>query len=518
MPLGQLFASMGHMQKRSPIQIPRPEKSPLPGPFSPFVVKEAEAIAGTETASMRTEAGVRRDFRNIETITIDPVDAKDFDDALSYQKLANGNREVGIHIADVSYFVATGSALDKEARERATSIYLVDRVIPMLPEALSNNLCSLMPKKERLAYSAVFEFDTQGTIVAEWFGRTIIRSDARLSYEEAQTIMDGGASPHRAMISELTALARILREKKFKDGAIAIHDTELKCDLDASGKPIGFHPVEHTESHQLIEDFMLLANRRVAEFASRAVNGKQEQFVYRIHDKPDLEKLHIVADYAHTLGYRILHGDTVDTDELNRLLKDVLHTPHQYFIHSGTLRSMAKAIYSMKNIGHFGLAFKHYTHFTSPIRRYPDLMVHRLLSYYLAKKKVPATLLKEYAQTVAHATEREIAAAEAERESFKQKQVEYWRERVGATSTGIITGVTNFGVFVREESTGADGLIHVTRLPNDYYIFNEQTMSLVGERTKKIFKLGDSVHITISAADPVRNQLDYDLAGGINTK
>ncbi len=493
---------------RSKKMTPRP---PLPGSFPREVVREAETLLMREAEVMEQEQSVRRDFRDIPTITIDPKDAKDFDDAISLQILPNGMREVGIHIADVSFFVTPGTALDKEANKRATSIYLVDRVIPMLPEEISNNLCSLVPGKDRLTYSAVFEMKDDGSISKEWFGRSIIRSHARLTYEEAQKIMDSEPHKNTELIRELTTITRALRKQKVSHGAIAIHDTELRCNLDTDGTPLSFYTVPHIESHQLIEDLMLLANRRVAEFASRAIKNKPGAFVYRIHDTPDMDKIAFLDLYARPMGYSILRGNKVNPTELNRLLTEVLGTPHQYFVHSATLRAMAKAIYSTKNIGHFGLAFKHYTHFTSPIRRYPDLLVHRLLTEYLAGRRMRESVLTQCDKAALHATEREVFAAEAERESLKAKQVEYLGEHVGMESAGVITGVTNFGIFVREESTGADGLVHVTRLPDDYYVFNEQKMMLIGERNKCTFRLGDTVRIKISRVDPKRNQIDYVL-------
>lgn len=483
--------------------------------FPPLVEAEAAQIKKEFAANLAAEAKVRRDFRNILTFTIDPADAKDFDDALSIREVKNEKGEVewevGVHIADVSHYVRPGSALDDEARRRATSIYLVDRTIPMLPEVLSNDVCSLVPHEERLTFGAVFTLNQASEIVNEWFGRTIIKSDHRFSYEEAQASLDGKSDKYATELKNLNELAYKLREQKVDAGAITFDDTEVKFILDAKGKPVEVVQKVRTDSHLLIEDFMLLANKRVAEFASKYNEHQPHTFIYRVHDWPNIEKLGNLANFLKPLGYELsLAKDRLHSSDLNQLLATAAERAESHIVNRAAIRAMAKAVYSTENIGHWGLAFLYYTHFTSPIRRWPDVLVHRLLTIFLTKKKPTLAMLKSVSEDVISASAREGEAAEAERESIKYKQVEYMSAHIGEQYEGIISGAAEFGLFVEELSTKAEGLVPVRDL-DDYYDYDEKTISLIGRKTKKRYRLGDKIKIKIKAADPARRRLDFSL-------
>lgn len=482
--------------------------------FPDEVETEAKKIKQNFSQDLEAEAKVRRDFRQIPTFTIDPVDAKDFDDALSFRKIGQNEFEVGVHIADVSHYVRPGTALDDEAKKRATSIYLVDRTIPMLPEVLSNDVCSLVPNQDRLTFSAVFTLNQAGEILTEWYGRTIIHSIRRFSYEEAQEVLDKKRDEYKEELTILNKLAYKLREQKIEAGAISFEDEEVKFVLDANGRPLKVIKKIRTDSHLLIEDFMLLANKKVAEFASKYNEHRPHTFVYRIHDWPNMDKMTSLVSFLKPLGYDLKIKDSqISSQDLNRLLAAAEEKSESHIINRAAIRAMSKAIYSTENIGHWGLAFPYYTHFTSPIRRYPDLMVHRLLDIFLNKKKPTKAMLDEVAVEVVRSSEREAEAAEAERESVKLKQVEYMASRLGQEYWGIISGVTEFGFFVEENETKSEGLVAVRDLNDDYYQFDEKTLSLVGQKKKKRFRLGDRVKIKIKAADPKRRRLDYELKG-----
>lgn len=485
----------------------------LPIRFPDAVEKEGERVASGAPADMEQEAKKRRDFRTTPTFTIDPHDAKDFDDALSIKKLDNGNFEVGVHIADVSHFVTPGSILDKEASKRATSIYLVDRTIPMLPEALSNNICSLMPEVERLAFAAVFEMDIAGNIKNEWFGRTIIKSDKRFSYEEVQDILDARSdSPHKEFLFNLRDIARGLRQKKLDAGAVTFEDSEVKFVLDEENRPIAIKLKERLEAHMLIEDFMLLANKKVAEFAAKKHKNIPDAFVYRIHDYPDVEKMTHLKNFLEPLGYHLkIENDEIKSEDLNNLLAQAEGKTEQAIIQKAAVRSMSKAIYSVSNIGHWGLAFPHYTHFTSPIRRYPDVLVHRLLNIYLQGQTPDEKTIKYIAEQVVHSSSMEQKASEAERESIRYKQIEYMADKVGQVFDGIISGVAEWGIFVEEITTRTDGLVGLRSLHNDFYEYDQKKFALVGRRTGTTYRLGDKVKIKLMKTDLKERQVDYIL-------
>lgn len=459
----------------------------------------------------------RRDFRDIPTFTIDPKDAKDFDDALSLRKLPSGNWEVGVHIADVTYYVDIKSILEEEARVRATSVYLVDRVVPMLPEKLSNNVCSLRPFEEKLCYSAVFEMDDNARILGEWFGRTIIYSRRRFAYEEAQEVIDSGEGDMKDEILKLHNLAQKLREQRFKAGAIAFERDEVRFDIDPTGKPLRVYFKELGESNQLIEEFMLLANKKVAEFCSEFGKeprpekvGKGKTFVYRIHDVPNMEKLDAFASFAHKFGYNIrTNSNKKISESLNTLLEDVKGKKEQNLIETLALRAMAKARYSTNNIGHYGLAFHHYTHFTSPIRRYPDMMVHRLLTYYLQGGKPPD--MEFYELLCKHSSEMEKRAIDAERASIKYKQVEFMADKIGEIYEGVISGVTEWGIFVELVENKCEGLVSVRDLTDDFYELDEENYCIIGRRSNKRFQLGDTVKVEVYRTNLSKKQLDFRL-------
>lgn len=453
----------------------------------------------------------RRDFRNITTFTIDPFDAKDFDDALSYRVLENGNYEVGVHIADVSHYIIPDSALDKEALDRATSVYLVDRVIPMLPERLSNGLCSLRPKEEKLCFSAVFEMDENANIITEWYGKTIIYSDRRFTYEEVQEVIETGEGDFKEEIFKLNALAYKLRDRKFKNGAISFETTEVKFKLDENGKPTGVYVKERKDAHKLIEDFMLLANRKVAERVSKMGKGKHKYtFVYRVHDSPKPDALANFAQFAARFGYKInTKSDKETARSLNYLMEDVEGKKEQNVLTHLAIRSMAKAIYTTKSSSHYGLAFDHYTHFTSPIRRYPDVMVHRLLFHYLNGGQ--SANAEFYEKLCSHSSLMEKKAADAERSSVKYKQAEYLRDQVGNTFMGIISGVTEWGMYVEIIENKCEGMIRLRDISDDFYTLDEKNYAIIGQRKKKIYQLGDEVKIKVKQVDLTKKQIDFIL-------
>ncbi len=480
----------------------------FPLSFPAEVEHESEAIP--EIIS-KEEIARRRDFRDILTFTIDPFDAKDFDDALSFKKLENGNYEVGIHIADVSHYIAPDSALDKEALDRATSVYLVDRVIPMLPERLSNGLCSLRPNEDKLCFSAVFELDEEAYIVNEWYGKTIIHSNRRFTYEEVQLVIENKEGDHVDEILKLNALAHKLRDRKFKHGAISFETTEVKFQLDTSGKPIGVYVKERKDAHKLIEDFMLLANRKVAEHVSKMGKGKHKYtFVYRVHDSPKPESLANFANFAARFGYKInTKSDKETARSLNYLMEDVEGKKEQNVLTQLAIRSMAKAIYTTKSSSHYGLAFDHYTHFTSPIRRYPDVMVHRLLFHYLNGGQ--SANAEHYEKLCQHSSQMEKKAADAERASVKYKQAEYLRDQVGQIFSGVISGVTEWGMYVEIIENKCEGMIRLRDIADDFYTLDEKNYAIIGQRKKKVYQLGDEVKIRVKNVDLTKKQIDFSL-------
>ncbi len=476
--------------------------------------------AAVEQAAERLEVGItpeeiasREDFRGITTFTIDPDDAKDFDDALSIRPLSDGLWEVGVHIADVSHYVTEGSVIDKEAFKRATSIYLVDRTIPMLPERLCNFLCSLRPGEDKLAYSVIFTMNDKAEVKNFRIARTVINSNRRFCYDEVQAIIKNGEGEYYAEIERLNTLAQTMRAKRFAAGAIDFQQAEVHFHLDESGKPVSVYFSESNESHQLIEEFMLLANRTVAEKIGRKAPGNTPKtFVYRIHDQPDPEKLAMLSKFVSKLGYKMRSGSgrTTSATAMNNLLKEVYGTKEQNVIEQISLRTMQKARYSTENIGHYGLAFRYYTHFTSPIRRYPDLLVHRLLTRYLLQGARSVSLPK-YEDFCDHCSAQEQVAANAERASIKYKQVEFMSERIGEEYDAVISGVTEWGIYAEINENKCEGMIPLRTLQGDYYEFDDANYCLVGRRTHRRYTIGDAVRIRIVRANLERKQLDFEL-------
>ena len=456
------------------------------------------------------EIAQRRDYRNILTITVDPADAKDFDDALSLRKLDNGHWEVGVHIADVAHYVREGSPTDVEAQDRGTSIYLVDRTIPMLPERLSNDLCSLRPDEEKLCFAAVFEMNEKAEIFNEWIGKTVIKSARRYAYEEVQTLIEGGEGQYKEEVLVLHELATRLREQRMKAGSINFHSEEVKFILDENGKPIDTYVKVQQESHMLIEDFMLLANRTVAEKIGKPQGRKKvKTFVYRIHDEPNPEKLNTFLQFIGKLGYSMnISSRQRLVKSYNDLFKAVEGKGEKNLVETIAIRTMAKAEYSTQNIGHYGLAFPYYTHFTSPIRRYPDLIAHRLLERYLIENKdsVSADALEPVCK---HASEMERRAAEMERESIKYKQAEYLSDKVGKVFEALISGVSKYGIFVELKQSKCEGMVRYSEMPGDYYYLDEDNYRVIGQSYGKVYRLGDPVTVQVKNVDLARKKLDF---------
>ncbi|WP_299059419.1 ribonuclease R [uncultured Polaribacter sp.] len=504
----------------------------LPYEFEPEIEKEAQNLPIEITEK---EIAKRRDMRKDLTFTIDPKDAKDFDDALSFTKLENGNFEIGIHIADVSHYLQPKTILDDEAYKRATSVYLVDRVVPMLPEMLSNGVCSLRPNEEKLTFSAVFELNKKAQIVNEWFGRTVTYSDQRFAYEEAQSIIENckisddiqpylmpedisiidkvySVTPEIVEATlKLDELAKTLRKKRMKEGAISFDRVEVKFNLNEEANPVGVFFKESKDANKLIEEFMLLANRKVAEFIGRH-KGKpsNKTFIYRVHDEPDVEKLASLENIVRKFGYKINTDTKKSTsDSLNQLLSDVHGKAESNMIETLTIRTMSKAVYTTQNIGHYGLAFDYYSHFTSPIRRYPDVMTHRLLQHYLDGGETPKA--DKYEEKCKHSSNREELASKAERSSIKYMQVKYMQDHKDEIFDGVITGVTEWGIYVEISSNKCEGMVRLRDIKSDHYIFDEKQYAIIGQSSKNMYQLGDDVKVRVKHTDLERKHLDFAL-------
>ena len=492
---------------------------------------EVEAYANSiDTRIHPDEIAKRRDMRKDLTFTIDPKDAKDFDDALSFTTLANGNYEIGIHIADVSHYLKEGTVLDEEAYERATSVYLVDRVVPMLPEILSNGACSLRPHEEKYTFSAVFEINSKAEVLHKWFGRTVTYSDARFAYEEAQHIIENPSDnsysvpaeisitgkeykiekPIAEAILEMDTLAKILRKKRMQEGAISFDKLEVKFILSEGGNPDGVYFKESKDANKLIEEFMLLANRSVAAFIG--TQSQKKTFIYRVHDEPDDEKIAALENIIKRFGYTLDTKNRKSTSQsLNKLLKDVHGRNEQNLIDTLAIRTMSKAVYTTNNIGHYGLAFDHYSHFTSPIRRYPDVMVHRLLQLYLDGKS--SANQQSYEEKCKHSSEMESLASSAERDSIKYMQVKYMQDHQEQEFLGVISGVTDWGIYIEISSNKCEGMVRLQDLRDDHYVFDKEQYAVVGQRSNKTYVLGDEVYVKVKNADLVKKHLDFTMLG-----
>ena len=474
--------------------------------FSEAAEKEAAKIPQIISES---EISARRDFRKTFTITIDPADAKDFDDAISFQKLENGRYQIGVHIADVSHYVKPATAIEEEAYKRATSVYLVDRTIPMLPEILSNNLCSLRPNEDKLCFSAVFEMDETAKIYKQWIGKTVINSDRRFTYEEVQQVIETKTGEYCEEILTLDTIAKALRKERFDRGSINFASEEVKFILDENAKPIGVYIKENKDSNKLVEDFMLLANRKVAEVVAKVPQGKEaKSFVFRIHDRPLDEKITKFNTFIAKLGYSLrLNSRKSLADSMNNLFTAVQGKGEQNAIETLAIRTMQRAVYSTANIGHYGLSFKYYTHFTSPIRRYPDLMVHRLLSRYLAGK--PSVNKEDLEAKCKHSSDMEQRAVEAERNSVKYKQAEYLLDKVGQEFEGLISGVSKWGLWVQLLETKCEGMVSIKSLTDDFYYYDEENYRYAGQHSGKVYRLGDKVRICVKDVDLAKKQMNF---------
>jgi ribonuclease R len=480
----------------------------LPFEFPAEVEEESESISDVIPPA---EIERRRDFRSIPTFTIDPADAKDFDDALSIRKLENGHWEIGVHIADVTHYVRPGTQLEREAKHRATSVYLVDRVIPMLPERLSNGLCSLRPHEDKLTFSAVFELDEKGKLYESWFGKTIIHSDRRFAYEEAQERIESGEGDYAEEIGLMNNIAKKLCAARFRQGAISFETQEVKFRLDENGKPLGVYVKERKDAHKMIEEFMLLANRKVAEFVFKLKARKPRlTMVYRVHEAPDPDRLQNFALFAKKFGHDLdLSNPKKLSNELNELSVEVMGRPEQNVIQTLAVRTMAKATYTTEPLGHFGLAFDHYSHFTSPIRRYPDMMAHRLLEHYLeGGKNVEVEPVEEECK---HSSEREKVAASAERASIKYKQVEFMSEVIGEQFTGVVSGLTERGMYVEIEENKCEGMVRLNEIPGDFFELDKDNYRIVGKNTKRIIQFGDELQVVVKAANLLDRTIDFEL-------
>ena len=479
--------------------------------FPPKVEKEAEILEKRSKPIPEKDIAERRDFRSITTFTIDPEDAKDFDDAISFQKISDDLFEVGVHIADVSHYVREGSQLDEEAIRRGVSIYLVDRTIPMLPEVLSNDICSLNPHQDKLTFSAVLTISASGHIKNVWLGRTVINSNRRFVYEEAQKILDEKRGEYHYELNCLNGLAKIFKEKRMEMGAMDFDKEEVKFNLDARGKPISVSEKPRLDVHKLVEEFMILANREVASYLSGEIKRiNKGASIYRIHDTPKKESVDELLAFLRALGHEIeAKGENISSKELNYVFEKIKGRPEESLVKTVAMRSMAKAIYSVRNIGHYGLALENYTHFTSPIRRYADLLVHRILERHLKGGGLSGQEIAWHHDLAARLSQREVDAVDAERSSIAYKQVEYMMDKIGNIYDGVISGITNWGVYVEESRTKASGMVKFKDMKDDFYVFNRETYSLIGTRSNKKYSVGDQVKIKIIGADPERKTLDY---------
>jgi len=480
-----------------------------------FSTQSGSTSGGEHTKVSVEEITKRRDLRNTLTFTIDPKTAKDFDDAISFKKLQNGNYEIGVHIADVSHYVVEKSELDKEAYKRGCSVYLPDRTIPMLPFELSDNLCSLSEGDEKLTFSVIFEINDKAKVISKWFGKSIIKSAKRFSYESAQGLLNAKSGQNFLELDTLNKIAKLFRKEKFQKGAIDFEQEEIAFELDEAGKPIKIYKKSRLDTHKLVEEYMLLANKEVAEYVYKfeKKSGKLFPLPYRIHDFPDKDRITELAVFVKALGHELVIGQTgnITGKDMQALFAQVEGKAEEALVKTAAIRSMSKAVYSTKNIGHFGLAFEYYAHFTSPIRRYPDLLVHRILQKILMKENIAEKNLSFYERACSHSTDQEIKASEAERDGRKYKQIEYMQDKVGQTFDGLITGVTEWGIYAEDSLTRAEGMIKLSSLQDDFYKLDAKTYSIIGDKTKKAYSLGQKIKIKLVSADLDRKQMDYEI-------